>query len=389
MHNTLNRSGSSLQNSHLAVHVRRGTPSANINPGHVVDVKAACIPIQAGVNKKRSHFGLPPVARECLRPLQALQLPNPPPDDNERFETCTTTPADVDQELWEVLELCSMEELEEVYNCLFGSSPLSPIVKSIVTENEPAAGRLRGRSSLMRVIDQRFRFLAADAGAMIRGRRPSYRESLLSVRDRLSVDCPSTLRTSELEAEIYMHMLDRYDTSNDSHNSVKKTVNAFAVSEEGDGMAPPPQSNFIGKGWAAEVERVVAPIKLGGKELLPSLANLMSAVGVSSMRSAAMRRVGATLLGATAKYEAAVGAAATTARIASIKASQKGVATAAAQFGAVRGATSLLGPIMWAAFAAELALMSIGTDYGRVVRCIFVLSQVRLVHTHGWTNGNS
>ncbi len=46
-----------------------------------------------------------------------------------------------------------------------------------------------------------------------------------------------------------------------------------------------------------------------------------------------------------------------------------------------------VGPLMWAAFAAELALKSIGTDYGRIVRCIYVLSQVRLVRTHGWTSG--
>lgn len=323
------------------------------------------------------------------RPLQALQLPTPSDDVNERFEACTSPPVDVDQELWEVLDLCSIDELEEVYDCLFGASPLSPVVKSIVTENEPAAGHLRGRSSLMRVIDQRFRFLAADAGAMMRGRRPSYRESLLSVRDRLSVDCPSTLATPELEAEIYMHMLDRYASSDEPHSSRRKAVNAFAVSEEGDGMAPPPESSFVGEGWVAELERVVAPIKLGGKEMLPSLANLMSAVGVSSMRSAAMRQVGATLMGATARYEAAMAAAATGARMATLKASQRGVTAAAARFGVVRGATSLLGPLMWAAFATELALMSIGTDYGRVVRCIYVLSQVRLVHTHGWTSGKA
>ncbi len=69
-----------------------------------------------------------------------------------------------------------------------------------------------------------------------------------------------------------------------------------------------------------------------------------------------------------------------------VQVSQRGLTAAAAQFGAVRSIMAALGPLMWAAFAAELALKSIGTDYGRVVRCIYVLSQVRLVRTHGWSS---
>jgi hypothetical protein len=38
-------------------------------------------------------------------------------------------------------------------------------------------------------IESRFRFLAADSGATVRGKRPSYREALLQIRDR-SVAAP-------------------------------------------------------------------------------------------------------------------------------------------------------------------------------------------------------
>lgn len=34
---------------------------------------------------------------------------------------------DVDHELWQVLDLCTDEELEMVYNCLHNSSPFSPV----------------------------------------------------------------------------------------------------------------------------------------------------------------------------------------------------------------------------------------------------------------------
>lgn len=56
---------------------------------------------------------------------------------------------DVDTELWEVLDLCSDEELECIYNILHASSPFSPVVKSIVREDEPPLLQLRGRSSIM------------------------------------------------------------------------------------------------------------------------------------------------------------------------------------------------------------------------------------------------
>ena len=46
---------------------------------------------------------------------------------------------------------------------LAGSSPLSPVIKSIVVENEPAAAHLRGRVGLMHRIESRFRFLAVSS----------------------------------------------------------------------------------------------------------------------------------------------------------------------------------------------------------------------------------
>lgn len=56
---------------------------------------------------------------------------------------------DVDRDLWEVLDLCSDEELECIYNILHSASPFSPVVKSIVREDEPPLLQLRGRTSIM------------------------------------------------------------------------------------------------------------------------------------------------------------------------------------------------------------------------------------------------
>ena len=51
--------------------------------------------------------------------------------------------------------------------------------------------------------------MQADSGAMLRGYRPSYREALLRVRDRLHVPCPGGLATQDLESEIFLYLLQR------------------------------------------------------------------------------------------------------------------------------------------------------------------------------------
>lgn len=72
-----------------------------------------------------------------------------------------------------------------------------------------------------------------------------------------------------------------------------------------------------------------------------------------------------------------------------LQASQQGLTSAAARYGLARGMLSVLGPAMWAFFAGELAVKSIGMDYGRVVRAMYTLAQVRMVRTHGWSSPQS
>ena len=54
--------------------------------------------------------------------------------------------------------------------------------------------------------------------------------------------------------------------------------------------------------------RLVAPLRLGGAELLPTVAKLYGALGVRSLRSTALQQLGATLLEQSARYEAALAA---------------------------------------------------------------------------------
>jgi uncharacterized protein YaaW (UPF0174 family) len=68
-----------------------------------------------------------------------------------------------------------------------------------------------------------------------------------------------------------------------------------------------------------------------------------------------------------------------------LQAAQKGVTSAAARYSALQGAMSAVGPLLWAWLGMDLALKSIGTDYGRIARAIFALAQVRLVRTAGFS----
>ncbi len=95
------------------------------------------------------------------------------------------SPMDVDPELWAVLDLCSDDELESLYNILHSSSPFSPVLKSLVVQDkEPALISQRGRRSVMHKIESKFRFLAADSATLLRGARPSYRCALLNIVDK-------------------------------------------------------------------------------------------------------------------------------------------------------------------------------------------------------------
>lgn len=58
------------------------------------------------------------------------------------------------------------------------------------------------------------------------------------------------------------------------------------------------------------------------------------------------------------------------------QAAQRSLTAATARYAALRGALSLLGPLMWGWLAVDLALKAIGTDYARVVRAVFLMSQV-------------
>jgi len=206
----------------------------------------------------------------------------------------------------------------------------------------------------------------------------------------LEVPCSSHLATTDLEVELFVHIL---------HNCVEyvqgegdpdpREAAAAAYVYDGDGMAN--ESNPVrGPNWT---ERVTAPFKFGGREMIPSLAKLGSAMAVAVLGRRTAERLGSQLVTQHLRYHAAATAATAGSsgmghwqRRAALKAAQRSLTTATARYSAVRGALTLLGPIMWGWLLLDLAKAALGTDYARVIRAVFVLAQVRLVATQGFSN---
>lgn len=145
-------------------------------------------------------------------------------------------------------------------------------------------------------------------------------------------------------------------------------------------------------------ERLTAPLRFGFRDLLGPLVKLGGAATVSAVGRSTAERLASQLLCQHLRYQAVAsaatraaaaatkGAAAALQRQAALAAAQRGVTSATARYAALRGTLSWLGPLMWGWAALDLAMAALGTDYARLTRAVFVLAQVRLVATQGFTN---
>lgn len=300
-----------------------------------------------------------------------------------------------DPELLEVLELATDEELEDLHRLLHGRSLFSPVLKSLDLERggeEATVGR-HGRAFLISAIDRRLRYLAADSGSTLRGRWPAYRQVLLMIRDKLGIRCPSTLLTNELEAEVFLHLLEKHGDAVDVGGQQPQEAAEYA--NQGDGAAADPERRGSTRQQEAPnlVQRLLAPLRLGQEEVVPALASLGSALAVSNLRQTLMPKLGVKLMHSHLRYEAALhlalnaGAKGAQGRVA-MQAAKEGITAAASRYAAARSLLGVLGPLMWASTALDLLMVSIGTDYARVCKAVFALAQIRLLRTYGFSTSS-
>ncbi len=225
-------------------------------------------------------------------------------------------------------------------------------------------------------IEARFRFLAADGVTVLCGdsQQLSYREILFQASDYLKLDLgalaspwgASELTNAELEAEIFLHLIQR---TWKKLPAGEQTELLRAIQQ---GLRPADQGSTLGNtlkrdslrlmlegGSAVAVSALVRPLIL--KQLAQQFAQHLARRQLAQL---ALKQGGS----AIAKLQS----------YAMAKLAGRGMAVSAARYGAARTALGFLGPALWAWFAADLGWRTISTNYSRVVPAIYLLAQIRL-----------
>ena len=271
-------------------------------------------------------------------------------------------------ELTAALELATEEELQQLTGLLFGRgiNPLDYFQTPL-----PIDVQSRDRDAWLDALDQRFRYLAADGMTVLRGNthKLTYRQALIKVCRYLKIPYSQKLSTTDLEAEVFLHVLGRtWKRLPRSEQDVltRSIQNSLAECNFPQPLPISIQNNplsLLFKGSTAlAVSSVLKPILL--KELARQFAIHFAKYQVAKT---ALVRGGAT---AAAQFQSHV----------AMQMANRGMALSAARYGAVRTALGFLGPMLWTWFLADLGWRAIATNYGRVIPAVFVLAQIRLLN---------
>nr|WP_199307387.1 hypothetical protein [Alkalinema sp. FACHB-956] len=264
------------------------------------------------------------------------------------------------------MELATEEELCELTEILFRPK-FNPI--DYLNKTDPLDIQALDREDWMDELENRFRFLAADGMTVLQRKthHVSYRQALLQVCRYLRLPYQAAMTTMELEAEIFLHLLNRAwkKLPEAEQVSLSKRVqrslsHTSLLDRLPQALQKDPMSLVIKGGSAIALSSVVKP-------LLLQLIARQFALHVARYQ--------------VANSTLAAGGLATVSHLqtqVTMRMAQYGMAMNAARYGTVRTAFSFLGPAMWAWFLADLGWRSISTNYARIIPTIFTLAQIRL-----------
>ncbi len=267
------------------------------------------------------------------------------------------------------LELATDDELQALTDILF-SRKFNPL--DYVYTPDPMDVQSWGRYAWLNAIEERFRFLAADGITVLKGKteQVSYRRVLIQVCRHLKLVYSQAMTTTELEAEIFLTLLNRaWETLPPTQRKTLSGELQQALSHSDLAKHIPPA-----------VQRDPIGLVLKGS----------GAIAVSALvRPIVLRQIARQFALHAATYQAATqvlvnGGAAVTTQIqtqALLQGARRGMTLTAARYTAVRGTFAFLGPAMWAWFFADLGWRAIATNYGRVIPVVFTLAQIRLTRT--------
>ncbi|MCA2620335.1 MAG: hypothetical protein EWV49_07480 [Microcystis aeruginosa Ma_QC_Ch_20071001_S25] len=270
-------------------------------------------------------------------------------------------------ELRTALELATEEELQQITNILF-CRRFNPL--DYLRAPDAIAVQSQDWESWLDSVEDRFRYLAADGVTVLKGQteKVSYRQILVRVCHFLKVPYSQKMPTTEIEAEIYLHL-------------VNKAWKRLPPSEQKS------LSTQIQKALADSHTPQPLPVHLQHNPLDIVLKG-SSVIAINSiLKPILLKHIAGQFALHFVRYQGAKTAVVQGGAIVNqiaLQTAKQGMTRAAARYGAVRTVLSLVGPALWGWFIADLGWKAIATDYGRIIPTIFALAQIRLTREDCW-----
>jgi uncharacterized protein YaaW (UPF0174 family) len=275
-------------------------------------------------------------------------------------------------ELRTALELATHEELQQLTEILFRRkfNPLDYLQTPNLIDIQS-----QDRETWLDEIEDRFRFLAADGMTVLKGRTSeyTYRDALIQVCRYLKIPYSKQLATTDIEAEIFLNLMSKAWKrlpAKEKNSLTIRVQRSLAQSNLNEPLPVQLQHDPMGLllkgGSALAVSSILKPI------LLQKVAHQF-ALHFASYQVAKQAVVRGGVAAAT-EFQGYL----------ALQTAKRGMALNAARYGATRSVFSLLGPVLWGYFFADLGWRAIATNYGRIIPTIFALAQIRLTRAECW-----
>ncbi|XP_062111022.1 uncharacterized protein LOC133822635 isoform X3 [Humulus lupulus] len=246
-----------------------------------------------------------------------------------------------DPELRLVLDLATDSELYELENILFGPSYFSPLLKSITKRTDVDYAMieedLQEREHFIEALESRFLFLAADA-------RSTLSEELEAFPGLLEFS-----RTSNAEGGLELGLsrwkVQALSALKDVRSVVLKGGGIVTLAKILQLLSKRLSGKVFAEAANYQIKREV--IKKGGQ---------LAAINLESR--------------------------------AAMLAAKQGLVGAASRYIGLRSMMTLLGPMLWGTFLADVVIQMLGTDYARILRAIYAFAQIRITRTYNFSSGS-
>ena len=275
-------------------------------------------------------------------------------------------------ELRTALELATEEELQQITQVLF-CRRFNPL--DYWQTPEPIDVQSQDWQTWIDSLEKRFRYLAADGMTVLKGRTQeiSYRDIVIQVCRYLKIPYSQQMSTTDIEAEIFLHLVDK--ALKRLPRREKKSLTAKIKQSLSQSNLPEPlpvQLQHNPLNIFLKDSSIVAISSLLKRWLLKHIARQF-AMHFASYQAAKTVVVQGSVAAATSIQNKLV-----------LQTAKRGMTSALTRYGTVRTVFSLLGPMMWGYFVADLGWKAISTNYSRIIPTIFTLAQIRLTRGEYW-----